>query len=186
MTINRHSLTIITAHRLRIKIRPEKITDYDRIYQLIDIAFQSANTPPAGEANYAVLLRQGPNYLPTLALVATWGQEIVGHVMLTKTHIQRGNQRFVALLLAPLSVQLEYRQRGVGTRLMKAALKRAKELGYGAVFLCGDPQFYGRFGFCPVGDFGFTYALDIPPQYVLVCELQVGWLKNKTGEISLM
>jgi putative acetyltransferase len=70
--------------------------------------------------------------------------------------------------------------------LMREALSKAKTLGYKAVFLCGDPDYYSRFGFKPVVNYGITYGMDIPAKYVLVCELEAGWLKGKNGSVSIM
>jgi predicted N-acetyltransferase YhbS len=52
-----------------------------------------------------------------------------------------------ALLLGPLAVDGAHRNRGLGGRLVRAALARARRLGHGAVILVGDGPYYGRFGF---------------------------------------
>jgi predicted N-acetyltransferase YhbS len=40
------------------------------------------------------------------------------------------------------------------------ALSKAKEAGYTAVFLQGDPQFYGKFGFIPAHRLGIYHQTD--------------------------
>jgi putative acetyltransferase len=40
-----------------------------------------------------------------------------------------------------------YQRQGVGSRLARAGLERARALGYRAVFVQGRPAYYGRFGF---------------------------------------
>jgi predicted N-acetyltransferase YhbS len=52
--------------------------------------------------------------------------------------------------------------------------------------LCGDPDYYNRFGFKEVVGYGITYGMDIPAKYVLVCELEAGRLKDKSGSVSIM
>ena len=69
---------------------------------------------------------------------------------------------------------------------MREALDKAKTLGYKAVFLCGDPDYYDRFGFKPVSGYGITYGMDIPAKYVLVCELEADWLNDKSGSVSIV
>jgi putative acetyltransferase len=54
---------------------------------------------------------------------------------------------FQALGLAPLSVIPEHQKQGVGTALMNAAVAQAREGGWSAIFVLGDPVYYGRFGF---------------------------------------
>lgn len=56
--------------------------------------------------------------------------------------IQEDGSKFESLLIAPLSVLLEYRDQGVGSALIKESLKRGREMGYKAAFLCGDPNYY--------------------------------------------
>lgn len=52
-----------------------------------------------------------------------------------------------ALMLTPLSVAPEFQRHGIGTRLLGQALKAADQIGVAAVFLEGDPNYYGRRGF---------------------------------------
>ncbi len=96
------------------------------------------------------------------------------------------DRKHEALLLGPIAVLIEYRCKGVGSQLMREAIGKAKALGYKAIFLCGDPDYYNRFGFQEVVGCGITYGMDIPAKYVLVCELQSGWLKDKNGSVSIM
>ena len=172
-----------------MKIRQEREADFDGLYELIKTAFQTARTPPDDEEGYAAGLRKSGRYIPALALVAETAEEkggLIGQIMLTKTNIDTGAEKIEALLLGPVSVLLEHRNKGVGAGLIKEALKRAKDLGYGAVFLCGDPDYYNRFGFKPVAGYGITYGMDIPAKYVMGLELQEGWLKDKKGIIAIV
>src|SRR6516164_9221542 len=43
-----------------------------------------------------------------------------------------------ALLLGPLAVASDRRNRGIGTRLMRHALREARQCGYRAILLVGD------------------------------------------------
>lgn len=51
------------------------------------------------------------------------------------------------LLMAPLSVKLEFRGFGVGAKLIHHAMEEARLAGFNAIVLCGDPAYYSRFGF---------------------------------------
>ncbi len=97
--------------------------------------------------------------------------------MLTKTYVAiRSGGRVEALLLAPLSVALEYRNHGVGSALIKCSLESAKKLGFRAVFVVGDPAYYGRFSFKPSAVYGIRHVPEIPSQYVMALELLAGAL----------
>ena len=67
---------------------------------------------------------------------------------------------FRALGLAPIAVARDYRRRGYAASLIETGLKRAKTDGWFGVFVLGDPQYYGRFGFSPAAaeDFKSRYA----------------------------
>lgn len=67
--------------------------------------------------------------------------------MLTKFEIQGQYPAFEMLLLAPLSVHLEYRKEGVGSALIRRSFELAKQIGYHSVIVLGDPAYYSRFGF---------------------------------------
>ena len=72
---------------------------------------------------------------------------IVGHVQLSKAWIDARKRSVDALMLTPLSVAPEFQRHGIGTRLLGQALKAADQIGVAAVFLEGDPNYYGRRGF---------------------------------------
>ena len=105
--------------------------------------------------------------------------------MLTKTYVATSNSKFDALLLAPLSVRLDYRKRGVGSNIVTKSFELAKNLGYKAVFVVGDPAFYGRFGFESSALFGIKHVPAIPEQFIMVLELTAGALTGITGTVTL-
>ena len=56
---------------------------------------------------------------------------------------------------------------------------------YKAVFLCGDPNYYHRFGFKSISESGLTNP-DIPEPYVMGYELEAGALDHVTGIAKLV
>ena len=85
---------------------------------------------------------------------------------------------YEALMIAPLSVVLDYRNQGVGSALLKEGLRLAQSMGYRAAFLCGNPAYYGRFGFKAIGEYGIRQA-GLPEElapYFMVHELIPGSL----------
>jgi putative acetyltransferase len=58
--------------------------------------------------------------------------------------------------LGPVAVRADVRARGIGGRLVRAALTRAAEQGFNASAVLGDPAWYARFGYEPATPQGFT------------------------------
>ncbi len=169
---------------MNITVRQEQQGDFKLIYDLVKVAFATARVSNGQEQDFVEKLRDSENYIPELALVAEEDQKLIGHIMLTKSHISdRGSQQ-KTLLLAPISVVLEYRNRGVGSRLISRSFELARDMGHKSVFLVGDPAYYRRFGFRKSVEYGIKCPDDIPEEYVLACELVPGALSGISGTIS--
>jgi len=169
---------------LGINIRPEKETEYPEIYNLIQTAFETAKVKDGDEQDFANGLRAGEGYIPELALVAEIDGKLAGHIMLTKTYVETPVGKSEFLLLAPISVLMEHRDKGVGAALIKKSFEVARSMGYKAVFLCGDPEYYHRFGFKAASHFGIKPKGNIPEQYVMVFELEPWALDAITGVVE--
>lgn len=168
-----------------MNIRPETAKDFKSIYDLVRRAFETAKVSNGQEQDFVEKLRSGENYLPELALVAEDEGRLAGHIMLTKITVEQEPENWAALLAAPLSVELEHRGQGLGAELMREAVRRAAAKNFPAVFLVGDPAYYRRFGFKPVTEYGLTYNLEIPSEYVLGLELREKALQEAGGRINL-
>ncbi len=90
----------------------------------------------------------------------------------------------LCLLLGPLAVAADIRNRGIGAALVWHALREARALGHRAVLLIGDGAYYSRFGFSAEN----TGALRMPGPYeyerLLACELVPGALKGARGMVA--
>jgi predicted N-acetyltransferase YhbS len=122
-----------------VTIRDEKIVDVAAREALLDEAYGAARFIKTSER-----LREGRRPAEGLALVAVERGRIVGTIRLW--HVTAG-PGCAALLLGPLAVHPDHRNRGIGTTLMRGAIARARLAGHGAVLLVGDAPYYGRFGF---------------------------------------
>ncbi len=75
---------------------------------------------------------------------------------------------------------------GIMRKLVEYALNAAKELGYEAVFLGGNPKIYARYGFEPSCTYGI-YHKDRKKwgdEGFMVCVLKCGALDGVTGTTS--
>lgn len=165
-------------------IRSEKPAEFAAIYEFIETAFRTAEVADGDEQNFTDRLRAGKGYIPELALVAEEDGKLIGHIMLTRFRVKMENGGMEILLVAPLSVALEYRSQGVGASLMREGLRRAAGMGFRAALLVGDPAYYGRFGFCRSTDLGIRNTDGIPDEYVLALELEEGALKGMNGTVT--
>jgi predicted N-acetyltransferase YhbS len=122
-----------------INIRDERVTDGAAREALLDAAYGACRFTKA-----SARLREGRLPAKGLALVAVERGQIVGTIRLWQVTAGPG---CLALLLGPLAVHPNYRNRGIGAALVGRALTRARLGGYRAVLLVGDAAYYGRFGF---------------------------------------
>ena len=53
------------------------------------------------------------------------------------------------LTLGPIGVLPEYQRRGIGGALIERTAEIARGMGFRAILLCGDPDYYARRGFVP-------------------------------------
>jgi putative acetyltransferase len=128
----------------RVTIRPERAADHAAVRELLLAAF-----PTAAEADLVGKLRADGD--AAIALVAVSEGRIAGHAVFSP---MKAPMR--ALGLAPVAVAEDWRRRGIAARLIEAGLDRARRGGWQAVFVLGDPAYYGRFGFSAELAAGFS------------------------------
>jgi putative acetyltransferase len=150
-------------------IRDEHETDSAEIGQLLAAAFGGAD-----EARLVERLRRDGDAV--LALVALAGGAIVGHVVFSVM-----TAPFRGLALAPLAVLPSAQRTGIGSALVEAGIERARQAGWQAVFVLGDPAYYGRFGFRADLAEGFSSPYAGPHLMALAT---AGRLPVLTGPIS--
>jgi putative acetyltransferase len=159
-------------------IRPETPADIEVIHRVETSAFGRA-----GEADLVNALRS--NGACTLSLVAEIENQIVGHVFFSPMTFQpdEDENSFNASIigLGPLAVLPEYQKRGVGSALVREALRQLRESGYDAIALLGNPAYYGRFGFVPAKNYNLRCKYDVPAEAFQVLELRPGVLQNHRG-----
>lgn len=168
-----------------IIVRPTTGADYETVYNLIQTAFQTAEHTDGDEQDFAVGLRNGGNYIPELDLVAELDGQLIGHIMFTKTFVARPDgSHYPTLMVAPLSVLLEYRGMGIGSALMNEGFRIAAALGYSSAFLLGEPAYYQRFGYKPTSEFGISHEA-FPAEYLMAKELTPDALSGVVGIINM-
>lgn len=157
-----------------ITIRSERPVDAAAREALLDVAYGDArHTKPSARLRKGCLPAEG------LALVAIERGRIIGTVRLW--NISAGDRP--ALLLGPLAVHPQARNRGVGAALVQRALDEAARAGHGAVMLVGDEAYYGRLGFSAEKTSGLRLAAACDPARLLARELVPDALDGAQGQV---
>ena len=133
-----------TAYRLE---RPE---EEGEIRDVVRAAFG----PEEGVERIVDDLRRSDAWVG-LSFVAEYEGRLVGHVSFTRSLLDAPNRLVEVLVLSPLSVQPARQGRGIGSALVRYALRELEERSEPLVFLEGSPAYYARFGFVPGTDLGF-------------------------------
>ena len=159
---------------LSLTILPETPEDASAIDRLHERTFG-----PGRYARSAYRIREGRGHLLELSFTARIGTLLVGSVRLTPVCIGETP----ALLLGPLTVEPPFRKRGVGSTLIKLALKEAKAKGHRLVVLVGDEPYYAKSSFkrIPKGQVKMPGPVD--PARLLVAELVAGAFEGVSGLI---
>lgn len=89
-----------------------------------------------------------------------------------------------ALLLGPVAVAPELQGCGIGGRLVRESLDRARALGHGAVILVGDEPYYRRFGFSREPVLGLSLPGPFESERFLGLELAPGALAGARGLVT--
>jgi predicted N-acetyltransferase YhbS len=157
-----------------LTILPETAGDAVAIERLHERTFG-----PGRYARTAFRIREGRGHTLELSFTARIGTLLVGSVRLTPICI--GDTP--ALLLGPLTVEPPFRSHGVGTALVKRALKESKGKGHTLVMLVGDEPIYKKSGFKRIAKGQVKMPGPVDPARLLVAELEAGAFDGVKGVI---
>jgi putative acetyltransferase len=146
-----------------IQVRPESPSDVPAVDELVGRAFDGR----PNEVELVQRLRETDS--PTISRVATIGDRVVGHVMYS--HLGLEGSTSTVLTLAPVSVEPEYQNRGVGTRMISVSLSELDDAGVPSVVVLGEPSYYSRFGYEPVARYGITAPMGVPMAHLMILPL---------------
>lgn len=145
---------------MAVTIREAADDDLERVLDVERRAFGQET-----EADLVRDLMADASAVPRLSLLAIEDGKPVGHVLFTVVEVAGAEPPVRASILAPLAVVPEAQGRGCGSRLVEDGLDRLARSGVELVFVLGDPNYYGRFGFAPAGRRGLSAPYALPAAY---------------------
>ncbi|WP_454015530.1 GNAT family N-acetyltransferase [Bacillus sp. Marseille-Q7846] len=166
-----------------VTIRQEQKSDYRKTEEVVKEAFLHEEYSDKKEHELVKRIRECDAFVPELSIVAV-DEEIVGHIMLSKITIEKDGASVDSLALAPVSVARGHQKKGIGGKLIVAALEKAKELGYGSVVVLGHPEYYPKFGFKKASEWNIKATFEVPEEVFMVVELRGNALESVEGVVQ--
>ncbi|MEG7844129.1 GNAT family N-acetyltransferase [Bacillus mobilis] len=166
-----------------VTIRQEHQNDYRKTEEVVQQAFLHEEFSDKTEHKLVKRIRECEAFVPELSIVAV-EEEIVGHILLSKITIEQDGISVESLALAPVSVARGHQKKGIGGKLIGAALEKAKELGYGSVVVLGHPEYYPKFGFKKASEWNIKAPFEVPEEVFMVVELRENALEGVEGIVQ--
>ena len=175
----------MNQNRNDFSIRLENEGDYRAVEYLVRESFWNVYRPGCLEHYVIHVLRDDPAFIKNLDFVMEKDGNLIGQNMFMKTIINADDGRTIPVLtMGPICITPPLKRKGYGKALLDYSLKKAAELGYGAVLFEGNIDFYGKSGFDYSSKFGIRYH-DLPEgadsSFFLCKELIPGYLDGITG-----
>lgn len=165
------------------EIRQEQVSEQRETENVVREAFWNVYSPGCSEHYLLHRIRRCPEFVPQLNLVAVKDGAVVGHVVNIKSHIAGDDgKKYEVISLGPIAVLPQYQRAGVGTALISEAKRAARELGYRAVLLYGNPAFYLKQGFEAAEKYGIRNSENMYAVALHVCGLYDGALDGIAGK----
>ena len=169
-------------------IRLERKEEHREVENLIREAFWNVYRPGCLEHYVIHQLRDDEAFIPKLDFVMEKEGQLIGQNMFMKAVIKADDGRDIPIMaMGPICITPDLKRQGFGKKLLDYSLEKATELGYGALCIEGNIDFYGKSGFTFAREFGIRYH-DLPEDgdssFFLCKELIPGYLSGVTGEYT--
>lgn len=137
-------------------IRNERKKDYFQVENLTREAFWNVYRPGCVEHLVVNKLRNKDYFVKDLDYVLEENGEIIASIFYAVAKI-KGDTESEVLTFGPVSVKPCRQKKGYGEKLINFTLKKAKNLGYAAVIITGNPDYYKKYGFVPCKNYDIYY-----------------------------
>lgn len=156
---------------------------------LVEDVFAKSDSPEEGKAVQKLVeeIRSKKYYIPELELImVNDADEIIGYAMFSRFHIE-GKYEDELLILTPVAVKTELQRQHISKELLEYGFEKAREMGYRAILVEGNPRNYSPRGFMTSADFGVVAGPDIHLPHVsclMIKELVTGALDHISGIVD--
>ena len=157
--------------------------------ELVEDVFSKWRNPEEGRLVRALVeeIRAKKYYIPELELLMTdENDHIIGYAMFSRFHIE-GNYEDKLLMLTPVAVKTELQRQHISKELLEYGFGLAKQMGFQAILVEGNPSTYNPRGFQSSYLFGITAGPNIKlprPECLMVKELVPGALEQFHGLVD--
>lgn len=157
--------------------------------EMVERVFAEYDCPEEARVvrNMVEEIRGMDTYLPELELIMVDGTgEVIGYAMFSRFHLE-GKYQDRLLLLSPVAVKTELQRQHISKELIEYGFRRARELGYAAVIVEGNPMNYRARGFVTAADHGILpgESVHLPAiECLMVKELVPGALGEIQGYVE--
>lgn len=166
-----------------ITIRLEEPADYSYVENMTREAFWDIYKPGCDEHLVVHNLRNTPAFVKELSLVACDRDKIVGNIIYSRAKVvNEDNTEYEVLCMGPISVLPFCQKQGIGSLLMNHSIEKAKALGYKAVIIWGNPNYYHRFGFTDASNYNIKPSVGENCEAFMALELYKGSLDGISGK----
>ncbi len=170
------------ANDIQVILRQEQEADYKQTEFVTREAFWNYYTPKCYEHYLLHIMRNSFGFVKELDFVAEVEGNVVGNVVYTKSVILADNgNKYEVLTLGPICVLPIFWRKGIARMLVEHTKTLAKQMGFRAIVLCGDPDIYSRMGFVASEDFYIRTADNKYFKALQVMELYDNALKGLQG-----
>ena len=165
-----------------IRIRKETIDDYKAVEHITREAFWNLFVPGCDEHYLCHILRDSTCFMPELDYVAVADGRVVGNIMYSNAKVIGDNgKEHPVIMFGPIAVMPAYQRLGIGSKLIEHTKKKARQLGYTAILIYGDPKYYEKAGFVPAENYDIATADNKYHKALQAYELIDGALDGVSG-----
>lgn len=157
--------------------------------ELVEEVFTQYDCAEEGEMVRRLVeeIRGKKYYVPELEFVAV-GEDgsVVGYAMFSRFHIE-GRYENELLILTPVAVKTALQRQHISKEMLEYGFVKARERGFRAVLVEGNPRNYQPRGFLPSYRFGIKAGPNVHlphPDCLMVKELEPGALDHMHGYVD--
>jgi putative acetyltransferase len=141
---------------MTLTIRRQRAGDADDQTTVRDLTARAFGDTGERVARLVEQLQGSDAFAERLSFVAERDGLPVAHTMITRGWVDAPERLVAVHILSPVSVDPPYQRQGVGRALIAHAIASSASLRAPAIFLEGDPAYYGRLGFERASARGFS------------------------------